>query len=319
MKRRTFLQGGLAVLAVPHARAADPYPSQTVRIIVASTPGTVMDTSARVVGRHLEPHWRQSIVAINQPGAGGAIGTDAVAKAAPDGHTLLVAHEGILAVQPLIRKESAPRSDIRAVVNLVEVDLLLLTHRSSNIRTVQELVEESRRRPKKLSYASAGPGTPVHLRTEIIKQRLGFDMIHVPYKSTPAGLTDLLGGQVDCMLVSIGPAQPHLADKLNVLATCGARRHPLLPDVPTLSESSPGLAFSTWFGLFAPAETPRDIVEQIARDVSGALQAPASRATLGAQGVNPVGGTPAQLEEVVRNDFAAYSALIRSGKVDLTS
>jgi tripartite-type tricarboxylate transporter receptor subunit TctC len=120
------------------------------------------------------------------------------------------------------------------------------------------------------------------------------------------------------MLVGIGPAQPHLADKLNVLAICGPKRSPLLPDVPTLAESLPGLSFTTWFGLFAPAETPRELVEHIARDVSAALQAPPVRSTLIDQGINPIGGTPEQLEAVVRADFDAYAALIRSGKVNLS-
>jgi tripartite-type tricarboxylate transporter receptor subunit TctC len=318
VKRRAFLQG-LAVLAASRAAAAEPFPTQSVRIVVASTPGTVMDTSARLVARQLEPQWRQAIVAINQPGAGGAIGTDTVAKAKPDGHTLLVAHEGILVLQPLImQKATAPRSDIRAVTNLVEIDLLLVVNRTSGIRTLDELVAEGRKRAKKLTYASAGPGTPVHLRMEILKQRAGIDILHVPYKSTAAGLTDLVGGHVDCMLVGIGPAQPHLADKLNVLAICGPKRSPLLPEVPTLAESLPGLSFTTWFGLFAPAETPRELVEHIARDVTAGLQAPQVRSTLVDQGINPIGGTPEQLEAVVRADFDAYAALIRSGKVNLS-
>jgi tripartite-type tricarboxylate transporter receptor subunit TctC len=319
MRRRSFLQGSIAALAVRHAFAADPFPTQRVSIVVASTPGTVMDISARLLARELEPQWRQPIVAINQPGAGGAIGTDAVAKAKPDGHTLLIAHEGILAIQPIIlNKATGPRSDIRSVTNLVDIDLLVVVNRASGIRTMDELISESRKRAKKLTYASAGPGTPVHLRMEILKQRAGIDILHVPYKSTAAGLTDLIGGHVDCMLVGIGPAQPHLAEKLNVLATCGAKRSPLLPEVPTLAETWPGFAFSTWFGLFAPAETPKEVVDQIARDVTGALQAPQSRKTLLDQGINPVGGTPEELDAVVRADFNAYSELIRSGKVNLS-
>ena len=319
MNRRSFLQASLAALAAPQVNAAEPFPTQNVRIVVASTPGTVMDTSARLVARQLEPQWHQAIVAINQPGAGGAIGTDTVAKAKPDGYTLLVAHEGNLVLQPLIlHKATAPRSDIRAVTNLVEIDLLLVVNRASGIRTLDELITESRKRTKKLTYASAGPGTPVHLRMEILKQRAGIDLVHVPYKSTAAGLTDLIGDHVDCMLVGIGPALPHVADKLNVLAICGPKRSPLLPNVPPLAEAYPGLSFTTWFGLFAPSETPGDLVEQIARDVTGALQVPHVRSTLLEQGINPLGGTPEQLEAVVRADWEAYSALIRSGKVDLS-
>jgi len=320
MNRRRFVQAFLAAAgggALGRAGAAEPFPSQTVRIIVASTPGTVMDISARLAAKHLEPMWRQPVVVINQAGAGGAIGTDAVAKAKPDGHTLLIGHEGILAIQPLIQKASAPRSDIRAVAPLVDIDLLLVVGRGSGIRTVGDLIAESRRR--RLTYASAGNGTPVHLRMEILKQRLGIDLVHVPYKSTSAGLNDLVGGHVSCMLVGIGPAMPHLADKLNVLAIASARRNALLPDVPALAETHPGLSFTTWFGVFAPSETPTKVIDIASRDLTQAIQSPAVKATLLEQGITPRGGTPAQLDEIVQKDFAEYSKLIREAKIDLTT
>jgi tripartite-type tricarboxylate transporter receptor subunit TctC len=319
MNRRRFVQVFLAATggALGRAGAAEPFPNQTVRIIVASTPGTVMDISARLVSKHLEPIWRQSIVVLNQAGAGGAIGTDAAAKAKPDGHTLLIGHEGILAIQPLILKATGPRSDIRAVAPLVEIDLLLVVGRASGMRNVGDLVAEAKRR--RLTYASAGNGTPVHLRMEMLKQRLGINLVHVPYKSTSAGLTDLVGGHVDCMLIGIGPAMPHIADKLNVLAIAGARRNALLPDVPALAETHPGLNFSTWFGVFTAAETPVEVIETVSRDITQAIQSPAVKAPLLEQGITPTGGTPAQLEAIVQKDFAEYSKLIREAKIDLTT
>ena len=319
MNRRRFVQSVLAVAggSLGTARAAEPFPTQTVRIIVATTPGTVMDISARLVAKHLEPQWRQPILVINQAGAGGAIGTDAAAKAKPDGHTLLVAHEGILAIQPLIQKASAPRSDIRAVAPLVEIELLLIVSRASGIRTLGDFIAESRKR--RMTYASAGNGTPVHLRTEMLKQRLGIDLVHVPYKSTAAGMTDLVGGHVDCMLVGIGPAMPHIAEKLNVLASAGAKRNPLLPDVPALAETYPGFSFSTWFGVFAPAETPREVIDIVSRDLTQALQSAPVKAPLLEQGITPTGGSPADLDEIVRKDFAEYSKLIREAKINLAA
>ena len=319
MNRRRFVQSILAVAggSLGTARAADSFPTQTVRIIVASTPGTVMDISARLVAKYLEPVWRQPVVVINQAGAGGAIGTDAVAKAKPDGHTLLIGHEGILAIQPLILKATAPRSDVRAVAPLVEIDLLLVVGRGSGIRTVGDLIAESRRR--RMTYASAGNGTPVHLRMELLKQRLAINLVHVPYKSTSAGLTDLVGGHVDCMLIGIGPAMPHVAEKLNVLAIAGARRNPLLPDVPALAETQPGLNFSTWFGVFAPAETPADVIEAASRDITQAIHSPAVKAPLLEQGITPTGGTPAELAAIVQKDFTEYSKLIREAKIDLST
>lgn len=324
--RRRFLKALFGTTAgatlpqfMPKATAASPFPSQAVRIVVASTPGTVMDISGRVVGKYLEPEWQHPIVVLNQPGAGGAIGTDSVAKAKPDGHTLVVAHEGVMAVQPiLLHKARSPRSDVRSVTLLTEIDLLLVVTKRRGIRTLSEFLDAATKSNPRLTYASAGNGTPVHLRTEMFKERAGIDLVHVPYKSTAVGMNDLVGGHVDCMLVGIGPALSHIqADKLEVLATAGANRSPLLPNVPTLSETFPGFSFSTWFGLFAPAETPKDIVDRISADVTKALQAESVRKPLLAQGVNPVGGTPEKLDELVKSDFASYARLINSGKLKL--
>ena len=313
MKRRGFIQGSIGFTLISNLKpllAADPYPTAPVKLVVASTPGTVMDLSARVCGRQLEPLWKQPIVAVNQPGAGGAIGTDQVAKSKPDGLTLLVAHEGILCVQPLMAKQDKPRSDIRAVAPLVEIELLVVASRETDIRTMAELIAEAKKREGKLTYASAGVGTPVHLRTEIIKQRAGIDLLHVPYKSVAAGMTDLASGRVAMMLVGASTALP-FRDKLNLLATCGPRRNPLLPEVPTLSETIPGLAFTTWFGLFAPAETPTELVGFIARDFTNAIRSGPATKTLVDQGVNPTGGSPEDLDAIVQRDFADYARVIR--------
>jgi tripartite-type tricarboxylate transporter receptor subunit TctC len=317
MKRRAFILSPL-ILGIGKAFSAEAFPTQPVKIIVASTPGTVMDASARIAGKFLEPVWHQPIVVINNAGAGGAIGTDQVAKAKPDGHTLLVAHEGILCVQPLIARQDKPRSDVRPVAPLVEIELLLVVNRASGITSVAQLVAEAKKNPGKLSYASAGVGTPVHLRTEIVKQRMGMDIVHVPYKSVAVGMTDLLGGQVNLMLVGVSTALPHMKDKLNVLATCGPKRNPLLPEVPTLSETYPGLAFTTWFALFAPAETPRDIVEQVSRDVTQAMRSDSVKKPLLDQGIIPTGGTPEDLEAIVQRDFAEYAKVIRTTNMNLS-
>jgi len=320
MNRRRFIQLPLAAAGAAALRgvgAQEAFPSQTVRIIVATTPGTVMDISARLVAKQLEPLWRQPIVVINQAGAGGAIGTDAVAKSKPDGHTLLVAHEGILAIQPLLQKATTPRSDVRAVVPLTEIDLLLVLNRASGIRTLKEFIEQAKSR--RMTYASAGPGTPVHLRMEMVKQRIGVPLVHVPYKSTAAGLTDVVGRHIDCMLVGIGPALPYLAEQLSVIAITSPKRSALLPQVPTLAENYPGLAFTTWFGMFAPAETPNDVVDTVSRDITAALQAPPVRSPLLEQGIIPTGGTPAQLNATVQKDFSDYERIIRAGNIDLSA
>ena len=329
--RRHFIQsllGTAATAAMPPllstavstAEAAGPFPTQPVRLIVCTTPGTAMDIGARLVAKHLETVWNQPIVVLNQPGAGGLIGADNAARSRPDGHTILLAHEGVMVITPLIqnRATTGPRADLRAVTALIDTDILLITNRASGIRSIADLIAETRKRPKKMSYASAGPGTPVHLRMEMFKEAAGIDLLHVPYKGGGAALADLVGGHVDCTMAAVGPALPYMADKINVLASSGARRNAKLPNVPTFAETLPGYAFTTWFGMFAPADTPRDIVDQLSRDLSAAVQSAPVRTALLDQAINPLGGTPEQLDDIVRNDFAAYTRVLKSDKINLS-
>lgn len=327
MNRRHFIRNLLGTgaaaslpLIASQARAAGPFPTQPVRMIICTTPGTAMDIGGRLVARHLESVWNQPVVVLNQPGAGGLIGADNAAKSKPDGHTILLAHEGVMVISPLIqnRATTGPRSDLRAVTTLIDTDILLLTNRASGIRTIPELVAETRKRSKKMTYASSGPGTPVHLRMEIFKEAAGIDLVHVPYKGGGAALADLVGGHVDVGMASIGPALPYLGDKLNAIACSGAKRNAKLPNVPAFAESLPGLSFTTWFGMFAPAETPREIIDILSRDLSAAVRSVPVRTSLLDQAINPVGGTPEQLDEIVRNDFKAYTEVLKSDKINLS-
>lgn len=311
MNRRALLK--LGVNRIGHAQSADRFPSQAVRIVVATLPGTVMDVSSRAVGKYLEPRWKQPLVTLNIAGAGGAIGADTVARAAPDGHTLLLGHEGIVAIAPLLadRLARGPRPDLRPVVNVTETDVVLVVGRNGGIQSLGDLISRARARPEKLTYGSPGVGTPVHLRMEIFMREANIRLLHVPYKGGAAALADVLGGQVDCTMVSASVAAPYAADKLRVLAVSGRQRNALFPDVATFSDTLPNVAFTTWFGLFAPSETPRELVNLIARDISEAVRSPELGATFLKAGINPVGGTPEDLERVVQADFAAYSRLFQ--------
>jgi tripartite-type tricarboxylate transporter receptor subunit TctC len=326
--RRRFIKvlaGTTAAASLPlvgsNAAAATPFPTQPVKLVVPTGPGTAMDATCRILSRHLEPQWNQPVVVINSAGAGGVIGADTVARAKPDGHTLLLGHEGLLVIAPLVkdRMASRPRDDLRAVAPVTETEIVLVASKASGIRSIAHLMEEARRRPGKVTYASPGIGTPSHLRMEIFKQQAGIDLLHVPYKGGGASMAGLLGNQVDCTPVAIGVALPHLAaDKLTALAISGAKRSPLLPEVPTYSETVPGFEFTVWFGLFAPADTPRDVVEFVSREITNAINAPAIRKALLDQTIIPVGGTPEHLEETVRKDFASYSKLLRTTKIELS-
>ena len=323
--RRDFIRaaaGGLAGVALPFgASRAAAFPSEPVKLVVPTGPGTAMDATCRILAKQLEPMWNQSLVVLNQAGAGGVIGADTVARAKPDGHTLLLGHEGLLVIAPLAKDRMAtrPREDLRAVAPGTETDIILIASKASGLRSMAQLVEEAKRRPGKVTYASPGIGTPSHLRMEIFKQQARLDLLHVPYKGGGASMTGLLGGQVDTTPVALGVALPHIAaDRVTALAVSSPKRSPLLPDVPTYGETAPGFQFTVWFGFFAPAETPREIVEQISRDLTAAINAPAIRKLLADQTIIGLGGTPRELEDIVQKDFAAYSKLLRTTTIEVS-
>lgn len=319
MKRRALLKSfagvaaGAGLASLGRAQSAAGFPSQAVKIVVATLPGTVMDVSSRAISNYLQPKWKQPILTLNVAGAGGTIGADQVAQSTPDGHTLLLGHEGIVAIVPLLndRFAKSPRPDLRPVVNVTETDVVLVVNRASAIQSLGELIARAQARPGKLTYGSPGVGTPVHLRMEIFSREANISLLHVPYKGGAAALNGVLGGQVDCTMVSASVAAPYAADKLNVLAVSNRQRNALFPDVPTFAETLPGLHFTTWFGLFAPVQTPREIVDFISRDISEAVRSPELSATFLKAGIQPVGGTPDDLSRVVQNDFAAYSRLFQ--------
>lgn len=320
--RRQLLKAMAALpFALPAASRAASFPTEPVKLVVPTGPGTAMDATCRILARQLEPMWKQPLVVLNQAGAGGVIGADTVARAKPDGHTVLLGHEGLLVIAPLARDRMAsrPREDLRPVAPGTETDIVLIASKASGLRNMAQFVDEVRKRPGKVSYASPGIGTPSHLRMEIFKQQAALDVLHVPYKGGGASMAGLLGGQVDTTPVALGVALPHIqADRVTALAVSSPKRNPLLPDVPTYGETAPGFQFTVWFGFFAPAETPRDIVQQLSRDITAAINAPANRKLFAEQHIVGVGGTPEQLDEIVQKDFAAYSKLLKTTKIELS-
>jgi tripartite-type tricarboxylate transporter receptor subunit TctC len=312
--------GALPLPAVRGAAAAS-FPSEPVKLVVPTGAGTAMDATCRILATQLEPLWKQPIVVLNQAGAGGVIGADTVARAKPDGHTILLGHEGLLVIAPLAkdRMASHPRQDLRAVAPGTETEIVLIASKASGLTSMAQLVEEARKRPGKLTYASPGIGTPSHLRMEIFKQQAGLDILHVPFKGGGASMTGLLGGQVDMTPVALGVALPHIgAGRVVPLAISGPRRNPVLENVPTYAETAPGFHFVVWFGFFAPADTPRDVVATLSRDLSAAIKAPASQKSFVEQHIIPVGGSAEQLDDIVQRDFAAYSKLLRTTNIQVS-
>ena len=301
--------------------AAQSYPSKPIRLIVPFAAGGGNDNIARLVGKRLTDSVGQPLVIDNRPGAGGVLGAELAAKAAPDGYTLFLGGVGSHAVNPnLIEKlPYDPIKDFAPVILLAQAPLILVVHPSVPARTFAEFVAYARNNPGKLNFASNGNGSSSQLAAVMFDSMAGAEMVHVPYKGLAPALTDLLSGQVQLMFSSVVAILPHIkAGKLRALAVTGAGRLPSLPEVPTIAESGfPGYEASSWYGILAPAGTPRDIVTKLNAELSKALAQPEVRNSLLADGAEPVGGTPENFAAYIRSEKERMGKLIRDAKIRL--
>ncbi len=315
----------LAVLAFVAAAAlaaeswAQDYPNRPVRIVVASVAVSAPDVLARVIAEKLGTALGQPVIVDNKPGAGGVVGIDAVAKAAPDGYTLAIGHDGTMAINTIVYKSLPydPATDFAAIAPLGLNEFVLVTHPGTGVRTLQDMIAYAKSRPGKVSYGSAGVGTPNHLFMEQLLKAAGVSMTHVPYKGGPAAVTDLVGGQTDFMLAGIAPALPHVrSGKLVAVAVTQPSRSKVLPDVPTVGETIPGFGMKTWFGLFGPARTPPAVVQKLNAEVRKVLAEKDVQDKLTAQGIVIETGDAATLAATVRSDIARYKALAPEIRLD---
>jgi tripartite-type tricarboxylate transporter receptor subunit TctC len=304
---------------VPAAHADDAYPNRTVKLIVPFTPGTGIDILARTLGQKLSEEWKVAVVVENRPGASGAIGTEAVAKSPADGYTLLM-QASTIAIDPSLHKKAPydPVKDFAPVAPLALGSLGLVVHPSVKAESVKDLVALARSEPGRLTYASPGSGTPHHLAMELFKQRVGIDVLHVPYKGTGGAVQDLLGGQVNMMFLPIHVALSQVkAGKLRLLAAGGTRRAAVTPDTPSLAKAA-GVAdidVDIWYAMYAPAGTPPAIVAKLNADVNRLLKSADVASTLASQGLTPTGGSAEQLGELTRNDLERWAKVVHEAKI----
>jgi tripartite-type tricarboxylate transporter receptor subunit TctC len=307
----------LPLLAMPGlARAqAQGFPSKPVRIVVAFTAGGTTDIIARLVGAQLERRWGQPVVIDNRPGAGGNIGADHVVKSPPDGYTLLVGSVGPLAVNVSLYRNMPfdPRRDFAPVTLLAGVPNVLIVRPDFPARTVAELVEEARKRPGQLSYASTGSGTSSHLSGVMLDTMAGIQTIHVPYRGAVA-LNDMLAGRVDFMFATIPSVIEQIrAGRFRAMAVSSTTRSRSLPEVPTMVELGfPEFDASSWFGMVAPARTPPEIVAKIADDVHAILRDPAIERQMIDQGADPVGNGPQAFAAFIAREVDRWGAIVRA-------
>jgi tripartite-type tricarboxylate transporter receptor subunit TctC len=304
------------------ARAADQeYPTKVIRMIVPYPPGGPTDLLGRIIAQGLNEAWRQPVVVENRAGAAGNIGTEYVARAAPDGYTLLVNSGPTMGISASLYSKLAydPIKDFEPVTLAIVLPNILVVHPSVPATSVKELIALLKAHPGKMTFASAGTGTVGHMAGELFKLMAGVDMVHVPYKGAAPAIADVIGGQVDMFFDTIANSLPHVkAGKLRMLAVSSSRGSPLLPGVPTISEAGlPGFDANPSFGVFVPATTPRLIVEKIQLETAKVLTKPRVKEQLENQGAEIVAGTPDDFSRYMKDEYVKWKDVIVKAGIKL--
>ena len=324
MKCKRIFQAALTVGTVAcatsvHAQdAVKNYPARPIRLVVPYAPGGTTDYAARLLGARLADSLGQSVVVDNRPGAGSIIGSDVVAKAIPDGYTLLMVDTGFSVTPALYSKLPFDAGkDFTPVTEAMRVANWLIVPASLAARTVPELVALAKAKPGALTFGSGGVGSPFHMAGEQFKFAAKIDIVHVPYKGGGPALTDLIGGHISMLFPTMTIALPHVsAGRLRALAVIAPKRSAALPDVPTMAESGyAGVTMTSWYGVMAPAGVPRPLVDKLSAEIAKVLALPDVKERLASQFAEPVGSTPAAFSKLVNAEIATWTAVARTGGI----
>jgi len=318
-----ILQLSLSILALIFAASASaqPFPTKPIKIIVPFPAGGTVDFFARVISTKLSEALGQSVLVENRAGAGGNIAAEAVAKAAPDGYTLLMGSE-IIAINTSLYSKIGydPVKDLAPITLVGTVPNILIVHPSLPVNSVNDLIALAKKTPGKISFASTGQGTSTHLSSELFKLMANVDMLHVPYKGGPPAIADLISGQVNMMFINMPTGITHVrSGKAKIIAVSSIKRVSQLPDVPTVDQAGvKGFETSAWSGLYAPAGTPADIINRLNAEVVKILKQPSVREQLMAQGAEPVGDTPEEFSRFTLAEISKWAKIIKisGAKVD---
>ena len=319
MNRTLSIVAGLAAALLAAPIAAQKYPERPVRVILGVPAGGTPDLLARTVIPGMSELLGQPLVVDNRGGAGGRIGAELAAHAAPDGYTLFMTSPGALTIAPHIVKGIAydALKDFIPISLIATGPFLLIVHPSVPAKSVKELIALDKAAPGKLNYASSGSGTPNHMAMELFKSMSGAQFTHVPYKGAPQAVTDLLGGRVSATMNSIGPVLAHIkAGKLRPLGIASPKRSPQLPDVPPISEVGvPGYESGSWMGLLAPAKTPQKIVAQVGAAAVKTVHSPDTHARLVSLGAEPVGDKPQEFAARIKREYEQSAKVVKAAGV----
>ncbi|MEO8203639.1 MAG: tripartite tricarboxylate transporter substrate binding protein [Betaproteobacteria bacterium] len=321
MKKILRLALSALLLAAATGTHAQAYPTKLVRIVVPFPPGGSTDLLARKLAEKLQASMGQSVIVENKPGAGGAVGSDYVAKSPPDGYTLLVGVTGSHGISVTLNPKLPyhPLRDFVPITSIVSAPLVIVVGPAIPANTLAEYIAYAKAHPERVTHSSPGNGTSMHLTGEMFNQATGTKLVHVPYKGSAGAVNDLIGGQVQSMFGDFLVVLPQVkAGRIKALAVTSARRHPLLPDVPTVAESGyPGFEALSWQGLFAPAGTPPEIVAKLNAETLKALSSEDFREAFARQGFLVAGSTPQEFRAFIETEIPKWARIIRTGGVTL--
>ena len=303
-------------VAVSQAQSETGYPSKPIRMIVPSAPGSGPDIMARAIGQKLTEALGQAIVIDDKPGAGGIIGSEAAAKAPPDGYTLIMSNAGAHTVNPSLYAKLPydPIKDFAPVTLVALAPNILIVHPTLPVRNIKELIALAKAKPGELTFGSGGNGSTAHLSGEMFKTMAGIDIVHIPFKGSPAAVIGVIAGQIALAIPNIPPALPHVrSGKLKALAVTTAKRAAGVPELPTVAESGlPGYEATAWFGVLAPAATPPQIIARLNAAIVKIAHAREMQERLPAEGADAVGNTPEQFAQIIRNDIAKWAKVVKA-------
>ncbi|MEQ1773784.1 MAG: tripartite tricarboxylate transporter substrate binding protein [Burkholderiales bacterium] len=293
------------------------YPNKPIRIVIALAPGGGVDTSGRLLGQKFTDAWGQQSVSENRPGAGGTIATELVARSAPDGYTLLMVSMGHVITPALYKLSYDGIKDFAPISLFVQSPSVLAVHPSLPVKTVKDLITFTKARPNEILFSSSGNGSGQHLSMELINRMAGVQLVHVPYKGTAPSIVDLVGGRVSVTVASAISTMPNVrSGRLRALAVASAKRSPSVPELPTVAEAAiPGFAVDQWYGLFAPAGTPRDIVNKLHGEIAKTVAQPDSKERLLAMGLDPVGSSPDEFTAYLKTETVKWGKLVRDAGI----
>jgi tripartite-type tricarboxylate transporter receptor subunit TctC len=311
--RRTLLALGLSVMTTGLAMAQDKYPSKPVTVIVPQAAGGANDAIARVIAQKLTEQLGQSFIVDNRTGAGGNVGTVAAARAKPDGYTLMVTADSSMVINPSLYKSTGfdPIKDFEPVGAVATAGYVLVANPSFPAKNTAELIAMAKQQPGKINIGSAGNGTLNHLVGEMLGKAAGIDLVHIPYKGSAAAVTDLVAGQVQVSVQSLPSSIAFIrSGKVKVLGVVNPKRLPALPDAPTIGETVKGFGTTPWYGMFAPAGTPKHIVMQLNAAIAKALESKDAQERLAGVGCEPYKSTPEQFAQLVRDDLPHWAKIV---------